>query len=228
MNRLKLLVASCVVAAISGCSFSVAHRGEDGCGETGFAQDGCGEPGLFNSHNKCANCRKKSKRVGRTAPLFHGDSYGQFAGSMDCGCGEPFMSGMAGMSYPAQGTEMYFDGGSGCSTCGGGMSADMMSSGGCGSQGGAINPQYLTPQNAAPALTPAPAPAPAYRGGEPAQAPPAAQDSGATPMPAPMNEPVPAPFDAPKGDEFGADPAGAPPADTPADPVSWQVPVPMR
>ncbi len=33
MNRLKLLVASCVVALISGCSFSVKHRGDDGCGE---------------------------------------------------------------------------------------------------------------------------------------------------------------------------------------------------
>lgn len=224
MNRLKLLVASCVVAAISGCSFSVAHRGDDGCGESGLTQDGCGEPGLFTPHHKCAKCGKKSKRMRRTAPLYPGDTYGQFGGMPDCGCGESFMPGMT--NYPMYESGMHFDSGMGCSSCAGGMSADGMTTGGCGALGGAINPQYLTPQQTPPALTPAPAPAPA-RSAMPAPIPPA--DDAAKPMPAPMdppmNDPVPAPFDSPKNDEFGADPNGAPPAETPADPVSWQVPL---
>lgn len=218
MNRLKVLVASCVVAAVSGCSMSVAHRDHEGCGE----------PGVFASHDTCKKCGKKSHRFTRTTPLFPGDSYGQVGGSMGCGCGEQMAFGASEMTMFDSG--MYVDGHSGCSSCGGGMTgmtADgTMMSGGCGSQGGAINPQYLSPQPA-PAMTPAPA----LQKVTPPAVPPAAADV-AKPMPspmdnqaAPMHDPVPEPFDAPKDDTFEADPNGAPPAETPADPVSWQVPV---
>ncbi len=216
MNRLKLLVASCVVALISGCSFSVKHRGDDGCGE----------PGVYTSHHTCQKCGKKSRRFGRTTPLYPGDTYGQWGDQSGCGCGEQFAPSFpmeAGASFVAP---PFMDMSSGCSTCGSGAGVPGTISGGCGAQGGAIDPSYLAPQQSppAPALRSQTAPAPVPPANDQVPMP---ERSPIDPLPEggqPMDNPAANPIEAPKPDEFGVEPNGAPPAETPADPVSWQIP----
>ncbi|MFN9718325.1 MAG: hypothetical protein ACK58L_06515 [Planctomycetota bacterium] len=233
MNRLNLLVASCVVALISGCSFSVKHRGEDGCGESG----------VYTSHHTCQKCGKKSRRFARTMPLYPGDNYGQWGDPVECGCGDAFGPefsmelGSGILSGP------FMDMSSGCSSCAGPMDSTGMMSGGCGAEGGAMHPSYVTPP-AVQQFSPTPAPVAIEKHAHPIPGPvPPAHES---PMPMPVPEPEPSPLDqpadvkppmsdpnpqpyddAPKEQDFGADsdaaPA-APAAEIPADPVSWEVP----
>ena len=207
MIRQELLVVALMVAGLSGCSLSASHQ-SSGCHPCGGNHaTSCG---TTCSHGKPKCGCRSGMSIGRTAPLFPGDTYGQ---SFDSGCGS-CSDGSCGAG--------------GCSSCGESMSSMPMNMGGpmpeqmnagcgCGQHSTSMMPTQQFPAHfSAP-------PVQSQRSTPPAgntEAPKAPPESGMPPMP---NDPAegtdPAfPINVEPGEE------GAPAAAPVVDPISWEIP----